>query len=367
MKLNSLTSLRFFAAFAVCFEHFFQNIVGSEDSLVNTIRSFAYEGSMWVAFFFVLSGFIISYSYGDRILKGTTGFFEFIYYRLARLYPVHVLTLLVFAWHFLGGYQWVDGGRFLINLAMIQSWFSDQNIFWGFNAVSWSISCEMFFYASFVFLVTFTNRQLLGIFAVLLVLAFTHKYVYRIHGPYELWSFYISPAFRLIDFIAGMLVYRAFVRFKDLSASPAQVFTILEVCSIVVLLALIYYGVTNGVDSSLRHSLYYLPAIMAMIFIFAFCKGAVSNALSCRPLIYLGESSYSLYMCHFMLVGYMANVARPYVDVNSIGSVMLNFAAVSVVVIVVSGLVYSFYEKPANNLLRKLWRRPKQKGVEMAS
>ena len=49
------------------------------------------------AFFFILSGFIITYNYEEKLLEKTTTKRTFWVARIARIYPLHLLTLLIAA------------------------------------------------------------------------------------------------------------------------------------------------------------------------------------------------------------------------------------------------------------------------------
>jgi peptidoglycan/LPS O-acetylase OafA/YrhL len=65
-------------------------------------------------------------------------------------------------------------------------------------------------------------------------------------------------------------------------------------------------------------------------------------------------ASFCLYMTHLMINGEMFNYFRSKVDLNSFGDVVLYLALVVVVCVVVASLLYSFYEKPMNNVLTRL-------------
>jgi len=353
MKLYPLTSLRFFAALAVLFEHFFQLIGASTDGSVQFVSRVSSQGYIWVGFFFVLSGFIISYSFENSRDKSHNKWFPYLYRRFARLYPVHLITLLFFCYHFLGGAQYVNVGGFIVNALMLQSWVPSPTSYWGFNSVSWSISCEMFFYVAFIFLITLSARQLYVLFGVLVVALLAHYILVDQKNPIASWMFYINPAFRLVDFMAGMIVFNLFKRYEKSLEFSFGVATVFEVCSIAVVTLFLYFSFAYQVDPLLKYGIYYVLPMSIIVFVFALGRGFFSGVLTFKPLVYLGEASFCLYMTHLMINGEMYNYFRSKVDVNSFGDVLLYLALVAVVCVVFASILYSFYEKPMNNILRR--------------
>ena len=93
--INTLTSLRIFFALMVFGAHCYV-LDTSFDA------HFFKEGFVGVSFFFVLSGFIIAYNYQEKLLTKATTKRTFWVARIARIYPLHLLTLLIAAC--IGGY-----------------------------------------------------------------------------------------------------------------------------------------------------------------------------------------------------------------------------------------------------------------------
>src|SRR5207248_3264549 len=117
-----------------------------------------YEGLSGVAFFYVLSGFILAYNYREtfhrlRLLE----LWNFYASRFARIYPIHLLTLLAvlpLCWaQWQGQESRAIMSRAVSNLTLTQSFWHDKRDYFSFNSVSWSLSDEVFFYASFPVLV----------------------------------------------------------------------------------------------------------------------------------------------------------------------------------------------------------------------
>ena len=144
--LKPLTSLRFVAAGMIVLLH---SLLYFKWSWLNHVPATAAQG---VSFFFVLSGFILTHVYRTR----SVGYFTFMRARFARLYPVHVATLIIAMLFVRADLVTFDGpGIFskwallASNLTLTQSLAPFMAYQFSWNSVSWSISTEMFFYLAF--------------------------------------------------------------------------------------------------------------------------------------------------------------------------------------------------------------------------
>ena len=149
-KLDALTSLRFFAAAMIVVSHA-HPIFGSWG-----IANAAPLGQ-GVSFFFVLSGFILAYNY--PVLANGAEARRFWLARFARVWPLHAVTALlwiavVFNFDRQTYFSGYDGlARLFTNMLLVQAWMPLKDWSLSFNGVSWSLSVEFFFYASFPFLI----------------------------------------------------------------------------------------------------------------------------------------------------------------------------------------------------------------------
>lgn len=155
--IKPLTSLRFVFAFLVFMSH--MNLFPHEEP--GFLWHLFYEGYAGVSFFFMLSGFILAYTYQQRLIDGTATVRSFYVARIARIYPLHLLALFV-ALFFLQFFNHPSPADFFhlgINTFLLQSFIPGQEFL--FNSVSWSLSDEAFFYALFPLIVfsTFRDRR----------------------------------------------------------------------------------------------------------------------------------------------------------------------------------------------------------------
>jgi peptidoglycan/LPS O-acetylase OafA/YrhL len=147
--IKPLTGLRFFAAMWVVLYHYWPNLaVGFSPRLVE-------KGYLGVELFFVLSGFILCHVYLESFGEGRFKYGAFLWNRLARVYPLHIATLLgVIAMGIaaeVAGFG-IDANvlgwsSLPANLLLVQAWGFAPHA--AFNHPSWSISAEWFAYLSF--------------------------------------------------------------------------------------------------------------------------------------------------------------------------------------------------------------------------
>jgi peptidoglycan/LPS O-acetylase OafA/YrhL len=203
--LPSLTSMRAAAAVAVAIHH--TRTAWAHFPLVDF---FCQVGWLGVSYFFILSGFVLMRQF-DRAASYRT----FISKRLARIYPLHLLTLVASLLAFaiigspLAGYVGTPLGT-VANFLLIHGWIPGHpDIRQAWNGVSWTLSCEFFFYllAPALFLALDRRRydvSLMWLFASLFILAFGLSLIGSIRG----WNWFLDvliyhPAPRMFEFALG--------------------------------------------------------------------------------------------------------------------------------------------------------------------
>lgn len=304
--LKPLTSLRFAAALLVFVTH------------APVTRPFAVHhelGNAGVGFFFVLSGFILTWTYFRSFAKRLTWIAVWNFYvaRLARIYPMLVTTTAIAAMVLLLGHGrhgrlWYNGelwltadlgGRLRVLLAaltMTQSWTPNLALINGVNPPSWSIATEAFFYVLFPLLTSYLIRSLrdaspLAVFigAAALWASVTVAVAPLPSNPWPIIEF---PPVRMIDFMIGILVaigVRKGARFPLPTTSECLV--ILATIAMIANLPL--------VPASLRVGLALIPFWALVVIVFAPQGGAISRALSTPSLVRLGEISFAFYLIHY--------------------------------------------------------------------
>ena len=333
---------------------------------------------LFVEFFFILSGFVLFHTYGQR-LNSATDYKDFFISRTARLYPLHLTMLGVYLALELGrslaekkGFSFNEPAfsgatsmhEFLPNLLLLQSWLNSA-MTGSFNYPAWSISIEYYLYLIFGVIAVLARTRTIKIFAVMSLAAFI-----------TLWngeSWLKLEIFRGVScFFAGACLYVLYDRIKDLDLDAVD-FNLLEIALVL--------GSYRLLVSDIDHKGVYASLLFCLLILaFSFERGVVSRLLHHRFFVWLGALSFSIYLTHAAILfvfksaiivlskvlhtdltetlqGHdMPNMVK-YISTHSVwldnGIVVLQLAAV----LLVSTLTYKYVEMPGVQLGKRLTRR----------
>jgi peptidoglycan/LPS O-acetylase OafA/YrhL len=264
-------------------------------------RSFVAHSSLFVDFFFVLSGFVISHAYEGRFVR-LSDIAAFMLRRFGRLWPLHVAVLVcLIVLHFArfviarSANLTLDAdanGTHLLrtiatNLLFIQIF--DVKSWLSWNAPSWSISTEFWTYLVFAIVCLFFSIKRMSNLVMGAIAASAAVLIF-FRSPDFLETNTAFAFFRcLYGFCTGYLIYQVYKSFPTKIGSIAELPVILLVAGYVT-----YLG--SGIASMMA------PAIFGFaIWVFAHEEGVISRAMKTRPFIRLGTWSYSIYMVHWLL------------------------------------------------------------------
>jgi len=354
--IKPLTSLRFFFAFII-FTHHLTFLSNSKAAYLRWIHEYILkEGFIGVSFFFILSGFILAYNYRDSILNKSISKSDFYIARIARIYPLHLLCLLIAVPITLQNVPfelstWLS--QLFFNLTLTQSFIPLKHIYFSFNSPSWSISNELFFYLLFPFLIIWGliikhHKYKKGLL-IMLVLLIPFLMLF-IPAEYYKNLFYVNPFFRVFDFIIGIMLFEIYLKIKKQQRTIN--YNLLEVCTILLLLFFFVFHV--WVPLVMRYSIYYWIPMSLIILIFSFQKGLVSKFLSNKLLILLGEISFGFYMFHQLVLKYFIDFNRQYVHITNEYYIIIILFLLS---LIISYISFIWFEKPLNKYFKILLGR----------
>jgi peptidoglycan/LPS O-acetylase OafA/YrhL len=350
--IKPLTSLRFFFAFFVFTSHinFVEQNTGTV--LYKIYNSILNEGFLGVSFFFILSGFILSYSYKSKLIRNQISFKQFWVARIARIYPLHIVTLLIsipltFGESFKNIPIWISG--LISNIFLVQSFIPLNEIFFSFNGVSWSISNEMFFYALFPILTLFYYKYCQLVKFTVLLLLLVPIGIYFIPSEIEHRYFYINPIIRLADFLIGIFLYYLYSYFKSSKVLKNKTTTTsFEIISI--LLFGLFFKAHGIIPKGYRYSCYYWLSMSSIILIFAYQAGYISKLLSHKYFVFLGEISFSFYLWHHLIIVYILKLNGIFIFTQN--QYILVFIML-IISLVLSYISYRFIEIPCNTYIKR--------------
>ncbi|HEU0026726.1 MAG TPA: acyltransferase [Ktedonobacterales bacterium] len=388
-SLNALTGSRFLAAYWVVAYHFVTNYrfapgeAPATTQLPQLSLVIISQGHLAVDFFFLLSGFILAYTYvtPDGKMRGSRR--EFWVARIARIYPVYALGLLIYLPVYLATVpNWLIFVVSAIGHAfMIHAWMPGT-LSW--NGPSWSLSVEAFFYALFPLLLPLSGRLrrnqlwLLFVGSWLALIALDGALVLAAKDGFAALPFFRSvvrynPVVSLPVFIAGMALGLLFTRYGR-EALPLLRRISGPMCDVLIIGALFVFGmailVANrlGISGSIVDTLApaSLPSMAVIIFLLAFQRGVIAWFLSRPVIVWLGEISYAVYILHDPLWAVLGNPL--WLALRSASMTLMGvapgdialFVAYSALVVVIAGMSFQFFERPLRRAIRMQWGRPRK-------
>lgn len=301
-RLNSLTSLRWWAAFGVFLFHM-RNMV----SFPPWLQWLVADGHLGVTFFFVLSGFVLTWSWRSK-----TPVRAFYWRRFARIYPLHLLALLlavpVFYRIAASPEEWwikpFDWTVLLLSVLVIQGWWLAPTILFSGNPAAWTLTVEAFFYALHPLIVRGFARLrrrgalLAGLSVVALAVLLRIGIVLWPTSPFGQIP---EPIMHLPSFVLGMLLAWAYRQGWRLQVPVLLPFGVL-------IGWLLLTSFLAQASASVRVAGSFTPEIVALLC--ALTVAAAANRdldgrrgfATWRPLVALGEWSFAFYLIHATLM-----------------------------------------------------------------
>ena len=342
-----LTGVRAFAALWVVFYHLRPTVerIFPEAHGLHGFLAFGYLG---VDLFAFLSGFVIAYNYCDRVdLARPREIGVFLWIRAVRIFPLHwflLLALLVarltiprFGEFGIDVGRW-EAGDFIEHALMLHGWGVAQHLAW--NVPSWTVSAEWLCYLLFPLMAVLLLRIGDGFVAVAAATATlgVTKVVLDAAGFPDFSASLSWGAVRIGgEFVAGCLLWRAFALGTFDSAPWGAI-------------AVAAFG-TAGLLTGWPGTAFPIVCCFAVgVLSLAYARGPLAWCLSLRPIVFLGEISYSIYLLHWVVLRiFEYSVGRAVMQLGGRG---LALAVMVVVILGGSVLTYFGVERPARRHLR---------------
>jgi peptidoglycan/LPS O-acetylase OafA/YrhL len=358
-RIDSLTGLRFFAALAVFVHHTLAgSIVPGGLAQVPGTRALALVGLTGVTFFFVLSGFVLTWSWDDA--RPVWGFYG---RRLARIWPLHALT---FALAVLVILPFLDRPgtsvtQVALVLPLLQAWVPDPTIYFAGNGPSWSLSCELFFYAMVPLLILRLRHHgrrvaYLGVVACFGFLVLVPVAFYALQfGRYAMLSLWVFPPYRLGEFLLGVIAGLAMRKGwrPRWSVSTAAIACAASYAFAAWALGDVFRSPVRAdrpLASLYSDALVVLPFAALIVAVAARDVAGRRSWLASPLAVRLGAGSFAFYLIHSMVVLLAAELPS---GARALSGVPLT-AAVLVVAVVVADVLHRWYERPIELRVRRV-------------
>jgi peptidoglycan/LPS O-acetylase OafA/YrhL len=359
--LLSIHYLRGIACLAVVFFHYrgLLNHTYAQQNLGDLLFEGGYFG---VDIFFMLSGFVI-------VLSTTKDFspLNFTIRRMFRLYPVYIVCLLIFS--FVYFYNNPVDIRLIKAALLLPFDFNAEAPYYGFSLIytAWTLTYEICFY--FLFLISMSlsgrYRSLLCSALILLVVYSSNAYV---NGSLSFSSqatlnfeaknslqgiikIFASPM--LFEFVYGMVLCEIYIKLKDMN------FNATSLANFMLVIGISFSVFSFGSRYNGGHGIVNVGVhCMILMFVMVFYE-MVRGMSEIKPLMFLGNISYSLYLVHPMLMDtlYTPGFSFPPFEFATGFS---KFLLALTMAIALSYLLYICVEKPSMTLARKFIKHMKK-------
>ncbi|MDR3723592.1 MAG: acyltransferase [Terracidiphilus sp.] len=323
-RLNALTGLRFFAALNILFFHF-SNPENFNFHFYIPVpflpRPYSFEillapvvnaGYVSVSYFILLSGFVLGYNYAPRARAGQLDTARFYKARITRLYPIYFLSLLLAWWMIPSEYAAHSHGMFWTGIVLtpllLQGWIPSIATF--LNTPAWTMSAEALYYTLFPWMAKWKRPEklwhhirnlgavwLVGMIPGLLYMIFSPDSISHpdrwSYGPW-LQALKYTPYAHICSFVFGVLL----AELNEVVTQEGKLRLFLGLFGFLGIYGLLLLGPL--VPYAIIHDGLLMP-LFACIVLGLAGNNWLSRALGIRPLTFIGEASYCLYLLHFNL------------------------------------------------------------------
>lgn len=367
-EIKALTGLRIVAALWVVLFHFRPLLWAASPRLKDDLAPLLNAGAQGVDLFFILSGFVLTWNYLDRMgpsfsMRAT---WHFLWLRLSRVFPIYLVTMhiaalwIIFTLH-VGTTPSPDADKltaisYLRQFFMVQLWFSPFFDETSWDGPAWSISAEWLAYLLFGLLVLLIFRiARVSRARTLLLLAFAASLppTLLLLGSGVLYTPWSWVPRIIAQFAAGALACAA-VRRLQISQRGRRAAGYVAVLILAVIVGGLYYydshPITGMVDSGGVLAVLFMPLVVAL----AIGVGSLPALLSTRAMIYGGQISFSLYMIHEPVHTAWNWFAQEYRLALPMWGMKLVVVGLIAAALALSAVLFHFVEEPARRWMRSM-------------
>ena len=264
-------------------------------------------GSLAVAIFFTLGGFLSTLGYKDQVSSPDFNYKNYIVGKAIKFYPLHwvLLTIAIPLMFYRTSCLLQNLCVLGINASLLQSWVPIKSVYFSGNAVSWYLSDTLAFVAVFPFLLRWmlNGSKMSKIVVTMSILIIYILFWIFLPQEYIHRFFYISPLFRIVDYALGMAVALLYLQMKDLESVKeymANHVNLLHLTIWMCFFVLIFFSFTN--EYFILHSIIYAPLITIMITLIALSGGGI---LQMSILQKFGSISFAFFLVHQLCIRYL--------------------------------------------------------------
>ena len=283
-------------------------------------------GAWSVSVFFILSGFVMYYSYENKTLAcSIIDNVLFAIKKVKRLYPLHLLMLMAALVFMAAGFFLhsersstvivSDISQICLNTMLLQTFVPREEFYFSLNSVSWYLSVSLFLYFAFPFIISRVKKckwvkaafVIIGGMYVVLFIMSGMSCVAGFSKEFQKWLTYINPLFRVFDFIIGN--YLGFIYLNKTTRRDGGGYTLVQ-CIALLLIIITYLIHINNDIAWFNDTLLNIPSAGLFVYVLACRKGLVSKCIDNKFLLFLGDVSPFGFLIHQMVIRYYDSFSR---------------------------------------------------------
>lgn len=374
-EIKALSGLRIVAAVWVVLFHFRPLLEQAAPGFRSALAPILDCGAQGVDLFFILSGFVLTWNYLDRMGESFSwrSTLHFLWLRLSRVWPVYLVTMhLAALWIIFTlnvghipseAAESLTATNYVRQFLLVQLWFAPYFDGTSWDGPAWSISAEWLAYILFGALVLVIFRiaratRARGLMYLAVAASLPPVVLLMATGLfYTPWSW--LPRI-IMQFTAGALVCAAVRKLQpsDRARTGAGIASLLLAAAII---GILYWLDANPIptiyDSAGLVDVLFVPLVLTL----AIGAGTLPALLSLRPIVYLGHVSFSLYMVHELVHttwNWMVLQFELQLGSDLAGKAVL--LALFAVALVGAVLLYHLVEEPARKWMRSMMKPPRE-------
>lgn len=324
------------------------------------------SGAFGVSVFLVLSGFLMFKSYHERELGCSLK--ESICFsigKIKKLYPLHIITMILaillvlreIFYNYSCKATFDFATKILLNITLLQSWIPSSVYYFSFNGVAWYLSVCCLLYAAFPFILKVIKKTNIKACIAAVVLFFSIQIFVGVFLKtaaswtdsayfFSKWITYIFPFARLGDFVIGCCLGKVFLNYEFKMGTFISTFLEIITFLLAITAEYIYVKEKGALGSSyFKYTAIFTPVSLFLVLLFAINKGLISRALTCKPLIFLGDISAYTFFIHQIVIRYINEINLKYIHLPDSRLTTIFVSIISFVFSILISVLYREVER----------------------